>query len=161
MSLITVVRWIHVIAAAAWLGEVVAVVFILVPAALKLTGSDRSAFISRVFPRVFRLATVLAVTTLVAGASLNFLVTRWRDLDLYIGTQRGAAIVLGGLLGLLLASFHFIAEGRLEPKVQALMDAGDDGTLGRLSRFLTLVPRIGLVIILAIFLLMMIGARGL
>jgi len=160
MALVTVVRWIHVIAAAAWLGEVLVVVFVLAPAAMKLSRSERPAFISRLFPGVFRLATVLAVTTLIAGAWLNYLITRWQHLDFYIASQRGAAIVLGGILGLLLAVFHFVVESRLEPKVQSLIDARDDGTLDRLSRFLALVPRIGLVVLVAVFLLMMIGSRG-
>jgi uncharacterized membrane protein len=160
MALIMIVRWIHVIAAAAWLGEVVAVVFVLAPASARLTGTDRAAFISRVFPLVFRLASALAVITLLAGAALNFLLTRWQNLGSYAATLRGGAIILGGSLGLLLAVFHFVVEARLESRVQSLLGAGDETAVNRVTRFLTLVPRVGLAVLLAVFILMMIGARG-
>jgi uncharacterized membrane protein len=160
MSLFTVVRWIHVLSAAAWLGEVVTVAFVLVPAAIRLTGGDRAAFISRVFPGVFRLASVLAAMTLAAGAWLNYLITGWRNLDAYFGSMGGRAILAGAFLGLALGLFHFIVESRLEPKASSLLASADEKTLEQISRFLTLVPRVGLGILLVILVLMMVGARG-
>jgi uncharacterized membrane protein len=160
MALLTVVRWLHALAAAAWLGEVVTVVFVLVPIALKLKDNDRSRYLSKVFPRVFRLASVLAVVTLAAGLWLNYLTTGWRELGAYLSSTRGAAIALGGFLGLLLSLFHFVVESRVEPRLLALGQSGPDGDEGRLLRFLTVVPRIGLGIILTIFVLMMVGSRG-
>ena len=160
MAPITIARWLHVVFAAAWLGEVVTVVFALVPIALHLQGSQRSQFLANVFPRIFRVATVLAVGTLGAGVWLNYLTTGWRDLPAYLASGRGAAIVVGGLLGLLLTLFHFVVEGRLEPRLLALSESEPDSGEGKMLRFLTLVPRIGLVILATIFVLMMIGARG-
>jgi uncharacterized membrane protein len=160
MSPFTVVRWIHILSAAAWLGEVVTVVFVLVPVAAKLSGPDRAAFISRVFPRVFRLATALAITTLAAGAWLNYLLTGWRNLDAYFGSMGGRAILVGGLLGVGLALFHFTVERRLEPRASSLLATADEETLGRLSQFLRLVPRVGLGVLLVVLILMMVGARG-
>ena len=161
MTLFTFVRWLHILAAAAWLGEVVTVVFVLVPTALRLRGTERADFISRTFPRVFQLATVLSVLTLAAGAWLNYLITGWRDLGAYFSSVRGTALLLGGLLGLLLALFHFAVEGRLEPRLRSFTGSTDNAALNKMLRFLTLVPRIGLAVIVAIFLLMMIGSRGL
>jgi uncharacterized membrane protein len=161
MAPITIARWLHVLAAAAWLGEVVTVVFVLAPIALRLKGNDRTRFISKVFPRVFQVATVLALLTLAAGAWLNYLMTGWRDLPAYIASSRGAPILAGGILGLLLALFHFVVEGRLEPRLRQLPESDSDPQAARLLRFLTVVPRIGLAVIVLIFLLMMIGSRGL
>jgi uncharacterized membrane protein len=158
--LFVIVRWIHILAAAAWLGEVATVVFVLVPAACALRGAERAGYIARVFPRVFRLATALAIATLIAGVWLNYLMTGWRQLDLFLTSPRGLPIALGGLLGLLLAGFHFGVEARLEAKVEAISDSADEAMLERVSRFLTIVPRVGLIVLVAVFLLMMIGARG-
>jgi uncharacterized membrane protein len=160
MDLLTIVRWLHVISGAAWLGEVVTVVFVLVPIARRLQGNQRASFIARVFPGVFRTATVLAILTLAAGAWLNYLITGWQHLGVFLTSVRGVAILVGGLLGLLLALFHFIVEGRMESEVQALDGPEDVGALRQVSRFLTFVPRLGLAILLVIFILMMIGARG-
>jgi putative copper export protein len=160
MAPITIARWLHVLTAAAWLGEVVTVVFVLAPIALRLNGPDRTRFISKVFPRVFQVATVLAIVTLAAGAWLNYLITGWRDLSAYFSSNRGVAILIGGFLGLLLALFHFVVEGRLEPRLRSLSESTDDAQGSRLMRFLTIVPRIGLAVIIMIFLFMMIGSRG-
>lgn len=160
MSVVAFVRWLHVLAAAAWLGEVVTVVFVIVPIALRLEGPERSRYLSTAFPRVFRLASVLAIVTLAAGAWLNFLLTGWRDLAVYLSTPRGLAILAGGLLGLLLGLFHFVVEGRLEPRLRRLGETGDDTRAGKVLRFLRIAPRAGLIVLVATFLLMMIGSRG-
>ena len=160
MSPINLARWLHILAGAAWLGEVVTVVFVLVPAALKLEGEARADYIAETFPRVFRIASVLAVITLAAGAWLNYLLTGWQNLDAFFISRRGLAILIGGALGLALTLFHFFMEGRLEPKVRALAEREDDDDLQRISAFLRWVPRAGLVVLIAIFLLMMVGARG-
>lgn len=160
MNPLTLARWLHILAAGAWLGEVVTVVFVLVPAAMRLRGKARAAYLAETFPRVFRLASALAVLTLGAGAWLNYLMTGWRDLDTFFLSSRGLPIAAGGALGLLLAAFHFIVEGRLEARVQSLNERLDEDRLGAYSVFLKRVPAVGLVVMLAIFLLMMIGARG-
>ena len=160
MTAINLARWIHILAGAAWLGEVVTVVFVLVPAALKLQGAARASYIAETFPRVFRLASVLALVTLAAGAWLNYLMTGWQNLDAFISSRRGLAILAGGLLGLGLALFHFFMEGRLEPKVRGVAEEANEAELERISAFLRWVPRTGLAVLIAIFVLMMLGARG-
>lgn len=160
MSAVILARWIHILAAAAWLGEVVAVVFVMVPAALRLEGEERARYLAETFPRIFRLASILALITLAAGAWLNYLMTGWKDLGVYLGSLRGRAILVGGALGLGLALFHFIVESRLEPTVESLATSADKANLSRVSTFLRRVPRLGLALMVAIFVLMMIGARG-
>lgn len=158
-SLYTVVRWIHVLAGAAWLGEVVIVVFVLIPALVSLQPGKRPEFVSNIFPRVFRLASVLAGTTLAAGLTLNYLLTGWRNLGPYFASTRGAAILIGGLLGALLAGFHFFVEARIEGRVVQLVE-GMQAEQDRIERFLQVIPRVGLLILLVVFILMMVGARG-
>ncbi len=152
-------RWIHILAGAAWLGEVAAVVFVLVPAVRRLPAADRPAFMTAVFPRVFRLASVLAFTALAAGAVLNYLLTGWRDLGAYFATPHGQLIALGGGLGLALGLFHFTAERKLEPAVGELAARNSRG-VERILKVLTIVPRIGLVVLVIVFVSMMLAARG-
>lgn len=44
------VRWIHVLAASAWFGEVVAIHFILIPSLSSYEGEERKSFLNTVFP---------------------------------------------------------------------------------------------------------------
>jgi hypothetical protein len=135
------------------------VVFVLIPIALQLDLEARKRFIAAVFPHIFRLASVLAAITLSAGAALNYGMTGWRNLDVYLGTRWEIAIFSGGLLGLLLAGFHFFVEARIEGRVAALAEGSDQETEA-LARLLRIIPRLGLGVIVVIFVLMMIGARG-
>lgn len=101
---------------------------------------------------------VLAAVTLAVGAWLNYRWTGWRDLDPYLRSVRGQAFLAGGLLGLLLAAFHFVVEGGLETKVRSLVGEREEELVG-VSPFLPWL-RAGLAALLAVFILMMIGARG-
>jgi hypothetical protein len=150
-------RWAHILAGAAWLGEVAVVVFILVPSVVSTPSARRPEFMANIFPRVFRLASVLALITLVAGAGLNYQLTGWQNLGVYFASSRGTFIAIGGGLGLLLGLFHFIAERRLEPGVTHLTSPSETK---RILGFLTFVPRVGLGILFVVFLCMMIAARG-
>lgn len=152
-------RWIHILAGAAWLGEVAAVVFILVPAVHRLPAADRVGFMTAVFPRVFKFASVLAFTALAAGAVLNYLLTGWRDLGAYLATTHGQLIALGGGLGLALGVFHFTAERKLEPAVGGLA-AGGKQEVERILKVLTIMPRVGLAVLVVVFVSMMLAARG-
>jgi len=65
-------RWIHVLAAAAWFGEVVAINFILIPSLSAFEGEERKNFLNTVFPRVFRMASILSATAAVSGGLLLY-----------------------------------------------------------------------------------------
>lgn len=160
MNLLTVIRWVHVLTAAAWLGEVVAINFVLVPALVSLPIDRRGAFIRRLFPRLFRLASLLAFSTLASGLLMSYLLTGWRNLGELIKTPWGATILAGGVIGFLLATFHFVVESRLKPAVEQLNEASSEADLNRVTRFLQIVPRAGLVVITVAFLLMMMAARS-
>jgi hypothetical protein len=91
---------------------------------------------------------------------MSYLATGWRDLDLIIRTRWGIGILIGGFLGLLLATFHVVVESRLKPIALSLDEAPDDEELERVMRFLKIAPRAGLLVIVTAFILMMIAARG-
>lgn len=159
-DLYTIVRWVHVLAGAAWFGEVIMVTFVMVPVIGRLEPANRAAYISAVFPTVFRLASVFAGVALVAGLLLNYMLTGWQNLGAYFSSTRGAAILVGGVLGALLAGFHFLVEGRIEGRVIQLAQMGNGQDQARIEKMLRVIPRVGLVVMLAIFVLMMVGARG-
>lgn len=156
MSMVVLLRWIHLLSGAAWLGEVVTINFVLVPALLKMNRTYQIAFIRQVFPRIFRLASVLSLSTILSGAASSYLITGWRDLGTWLETRWGQGILIGGLLGLALTLFHFLAERRLEPTASQMKDADLDKVL----TVLKVVPRAGLVLIVFIILLMMYATRG-
>jgi uncharacterized membrane protein len=157
---LAVVRWIHILAGAAWLGEVMTINFVLIPIVTRPALHERRRFIKTVFPLVFRLASILALTTIVAGAVLNYQITGWKNLDEYFSSARGLAIIVGGLLGLLLTIFHFTLERRLEPLIEALDGESEVDDVQKVVGWLRIIPRFGLGVILLIFILMMYGARG-
>lgn len=163
MTLTNILRWIHILAGAAWLGEVVVVNFVLVPAVARLVPDQRGWFLAAIFPRVFRLASVLSLTTVVAGAALNLSLSGWQ-LDVAVArltaSRWGWNIVIGGLLGLGLTLFHHTAERRLEPFVVAAHARSDSDAFAILLPRLRLIPRAGLAVLVLIFLLMMFAARG-
>ena len=160
-SWIPIVRWIHILSAAAWFGEVVTIVFVLLPIILRTQIEEQVRLLKRIFPRLFRAASFLSFSTIVAGVTLNYLLTGWRRMDAYLTSPRGFSIILGGILGLLLTIFHFFVENRLDARLERLHTIPDHADLEPITRFLRLVPRIGLLVMLIIFLLMMFGARGL
>lgn len=152
-------RWIHILAGSAWLGEVVAVVFILIPVLLRVDQQRRGWFLATIFPRVFRLASVLSLTAVIAGAGLYLASNDWGiDPDRLFNTSWGISILLGGTLGLALTVFHFVAEGRLEPIV-AQAESGEIDE-ERLVGFLRVVPRVGLGVLVVVFGAMMYASRG-
>lgn len=159
-TLMNVFRWLHVGAGGAWLGEVVVVVFILVPIVTRATPDRRGWFLATVFPRVFRLASVLSATAVLAGGLLWLASNDWHlNLGSLVSERRGLSILIGGTLGLGLTLFHFIAESKLEPMaIRVGSGEADDDTL---VRRLTIIPRVGLGILVVVFGAMMYAARGL
>ncbi len=163
MAITNLLLWIHLLAGTAWLGEVVVVNFVLVPVLARLEPAKRGWFLSAIFPRIFRLASVLSLTTVLAGASFNLSLSDWQvdvAASRLISSRWGWSILVGGLLGLGLVLFHFVAEHRLEPHVVASDDDLDDTAFALVLRRLKIIPRAGLGVLLLIVFLMMFAARG-
>jgi hypothetical protein len=95
-----------------------------------------------------------------AGAALNLSMNGWQ-IDTAIvrltSSRWGWSILIGGLLGLGLTLFHFVAEHRLEPHVLAAREDPDSEAFTLILRRLRIIPRAGL----GVLLLMMVTARGL
>jgi hypothetical protein len=106
------------------------------------------------------MASFLSLTAVTAGLTMSYLITGWRDLDVLIVSRWGSTILIGGLLGLGLMLFHFIIERRLDSLVDSLGDRASEAQVERISRYLHIIPRAGVVILIFIFLLMMVAARG-
>lgn len=159
MNWTAVIRWIHIGTGAAWLGEVVAVNFVLVPILLRSSRERQRWMLATIFPRIFHLASWLAVPAVLFGALLNLSMTDWRiDWELLFTTRWGLSIVIGGTLGLLLTLFHFVVESRLEGVVTDT--EATDHALDRVMGRLAVIPRVGLVVLVIVFGSMMYAARG-
>lgn len=153
MEVVPVLRWIHALAGAAWFGEVVAVVFVLVPVLTRAEPERQRWILATVFPKVFRLASVLIATVLLAGLLLNLAMVGWRvDWDQLTGTPWGRSILIGGLLGGALGMFHFVAERKLEPMV-----TDEDVDLDRVIRRVRVIPIVGLSILVVVISLMVLA----
>jgi len=152
-------RWVHLLSASAWFGEVLVINFVLIPALSGRVGQARREFLATVFPKVFRLASVLSATTALTGAALLCLYTRgnWRMLT---EGRFGHFILVGGALGLVLTLFHFFMENKLARRVGIGRPDTPDQALADVHVKLKVVPRIGLAVITTIYFLMMVAARG-
>ena len=153
-------RWIHILSGAAWFGEVLLIVFVLVPSVTRLEAPTRASYVGTVFPRVFRVASMSVALVLLSGLGLNYALTGWRDIGAYIQSTPGLLVTVGGVLGLLLGLFHFVIEARIEKRVLKLVDQVEGPELEKLMRYLRIIPRVGLGILVLVFLSMMIAARG-
>lgn len=159
VSLSRIFRWIHLGAAGAWLGEVIVVVFVLVPILVRATGERRGWFLATVFPRIFRLASVLSLTVLIAGAGLWLTMNNWQlNLERMFTERWGIAIFVGGVFGTALTAFHFVAESKLEPLALAAGSGEIDDDV--IVRRLRIIPRVGLAVLVIAFGSMMYAARG-
>jgi uncharacterized membrane protein len=154
-----IIRAIHVLSGSLWIGEVVVINFILIPVLSKYRGETKKQFLISVFPRIFNLASVLSATASITGVYLIYYVTQGNLSRLTQG-RWGISILIGGCLGILLTLFHFFMENRLARKI-GLGKQGDHEKLEDVHLKLKIIPRLGLIVILSIFLLMINASHGL
>lgn len=157
MSWLVLLRYVHVLAAAAWLGEVVVINFVLLPALDRGQPGFRASMATKVMPRFFRLASILSVTTVLTGAGLAWQMSGG-SLTPFLTTTWGRAIAVGGTLGALVTLFHLVVERRIGRKTNP--DAGDRAASTEERGPHRIVPRIGLVVVSLSFLLMMYAVRS-
>jgi uncharacterized membrane protein len=160
MNWLHLIRWFHILAGAAWLGEVVMINVVLVPTLSRLEPAVRGRVMAVALPRVFRLASVLSAVTVLTGFLL-FVRMTGGQLEVLVASRWGRSILVGGALGLALTLFHFVAERRFEPALAGVRgNPGGDETELVLQR-MRVIPRVGLGVLLITFVLMMYAARGL
>jgi uncharacterized membrane protein len=155
-SFFPILRIFHVVAALGWVGEVIVINFVLLPSAASLVGPHRQAFMTQVFPRIFRLASVFSATAVITGAVLILRMTGGNPLIL-ADSRAGKALLAGATLGTLLTFFHFFMERRVAP---AFCTGAPENALAEVHAKLKILPRIGLGILLTTTFLMMYGVRG-
>jgi uncharacterized membrane protein len=154
-----VARWIHVIAATAWFGEVVTINFVLVPAVARLPREQAPKILFQIFPRIFKLASWLSATAVITGialASARYL----PNPQILWSTGPGLLFSFGATIGILLAAFHFLLEPRLDGMICTAMECEDIDLSDRVMHLLKIIPRVGLVVITTTLWTMMVGARG-
>lgn len=137
------------LAGAAWIGEVVTLNFIIVPSLLCMPEKEKASFLSRFFPRFFRMASVLALTSILMGGTALFTSVPVHTVAAYLYGGQGLLLSLGITLILVLSAFHFVVESRLRPLALSLQDNPEPRKIRFLTRFLSVVPRIGIFIITA------------
>jgi uncharacterized membrane protein len=153
-----VIRAIHEIAGSLWLGEVVVINFILIPVISKYEGKIRKQVLVSIFPKIFILASILSATVVITGLVMVYYLTNG-TFNVFILGKWGISILIGGSLGILLTLFHFFMENRLAKKI-GLGKQGDDEKLAEVHLRLKIVPRLGLIVLLTIFLLMINASHG-
>ncbi|WKZ74564.1 MAG: DUF4149 domain-containing protein [Vicingaceae bacterium] len=153
------IRYLHVLSAAIWLGEVVVINFIMIPILTKYDKEGKSEILVNIFPKLFKMASILSAITVITGAILLWFYTKY-NFDILLSSRWGLSILIGGLLGLLLTLFHFFLENKLLklllPKEANDIEKNHTLVYSRLK----IIPRIGLVVITSIFFLMMFAERG-
>lgn len=131
----------------------IVIVFVLVPTVTRAAPDRQRWLLANIFPRMFRLASVLIATVLIAGLLLNLAMSGWAvDWEMLTTTRWGRSILIGGILGGALGIFHFVAERKLEPMVTD--EAAD---LDVVIRRLKLVPTVGLTILVVVISLMVLA----
>lgn len=154
------VRFVHVVSGLGWLGEVLTVNFVLLPALMRVAPAMRGTILVTVFPLVFRLATILAGTAIVSGAVVYWIMSDG-DLTKLVDTTWGQRILVGGLLAGPLFLFHLLQESRMEGSLARRLALIEDDPVAsdRVLRHLRVIPRVGLAILVASVLFMSAAAR--
>ena len=141
-------------ALAAWIGEAAVLNFIILPGIKALDEEGRAAFISRYLPRFFHMATVLALTAVLSGLAARALGSFSLEVSIPVLSGGSPAVIIALILIAALTCFHLAAQARMRPVAKSLSVSPNSEKLRSLTRFLSIVPRIGLGVIVAAFVLL-------
>lgn len=157
-----IVRYLHIVAGVGWLGEVMVINLVLVPALKSAKATERIALLEIVFPRLFRLASVLGGLAVVTGAVLLAWYTQLQP-HLLLASRWGWFVATGGLLAFLLYLFHLFQESKMEHTLMSnlvvAIQAGDSQAMATMLRRLAILPRAGMAALLVAVLLMVAAAH--
>lgn len=159
---LTILRFIHEFAGIAWYGEVFFIAFILIPTLGKLPADSKGPLMVRVFPRIFNVATVSSSVTIGAGILVALLYSNF-DLGVFVSSAWGFAILLGGLMGLFMYLLHLtveVIELRVLGRVDLDTERGFPAELRTLEKRVSLLPRVGFVILTAALVMMIYASHG-
>ena len=143
------------VALALWCGEIVVLNFIIIPAIHVMDEQEKAAFTGRYLPRFVNIATILALTIVFSGLGAWLAATF--GLQTPSGIWGSPLLQIAAILIAMLASFHLVAQSILRRITKSfLSDSLHKKKLQFITRFLGTVPRIGLVVIISSFVLIMI-----
>ena len=150
MSFFGIIRNLHVLSAAIWLGMVVVMNFGLMPSiSKKLTQTDVE-ILKPIFKKGTNLVSISAFLTFVSGGIILWIQTKFHFVEMLKST-RGMLIFSAGGMG-------FVGESKLEKYLKSRLPNKDELLVG--YKGIEFIPRIGLVIITTIFITMLIAVRG-
>ncbi len=163
VELFSLLRWVHELAAITWFGEVFVVTHIIVPTLSRLPESPKGLLMLKLYPRVFRMATLSSATTIVSGAGTALLQSNF-NLAYFIETFPGQLILVGGSIGLFMFFLHTTVE-RVEMRALSRTKIGAQGNLPDelrvLDRRLQILPRVGFTLLTIVLILMIYTSHGL
>ncbi|QED29033.1 hypothetical protein FRD01_17665 [Microvenator marinus] len=150
-------RWIHIMSGALWFGLVFFINVVILPA-LKKNPKD-PVILDELFPRIFRLASIVSATVVVSGTLMLHGMVDGDWTRLLSSGRWGHALLLGGGLAWGITIFHFVVESILAKRM-GFDSSADPQAMAKFHVVIQKVPRVAMVVLSAIFLLMMIAARG-
>ncbi len=157
MSLFGIIRNIHVLSASIWLGMVVVMNYGLMPSvAKKITQLDVD-ILKPIFKNVTNLVSLSAASTFITGGIIIWIQTEFYFLGM-LNSTRGTLILIAGSVGFLVTIFHFFAETKVENYLRSRSHNNDELLVG--YKGIEFIPKIGLVVVSAIFITMLIAVRG-
>ncbi len=159
-SVVIPLRWLHILTAAAWFGEVVVINLVLIPALKRAAIIERDFVLLGVFPGIFRLASVLSAVVVSSGTLLTYALLDGQWSRLLTSGVWGHSILLGGTLAWSITFFHFFVEGWVSKRL-GYDETKTPGALAQMHVAVSTIPRLAMLLLSLIFILMMIAARGL
>lgn len=146
----------------AWWGEVFYINFILTPMLPKLELQVKERVMLEIYPRMFRMATILSSLTIAFGILTALFLAKF-NVDLFTTSTWGLLISIGGSLGLFMFLLHMTVE-RVELKVLKYVEPGNKQELPQelmlLEKRVMWLPRIGFVILTSIIVVMVYATQG-
>ena len=157
MSFFIIIRNIHLLSAATWLGMVIVMNFGLMPSVSKKLSQVDVDILKPIFKNVTHLVSISAFFTFISGGIILWIQTKFNVAEMFEST-RGVLIFIAGSVGFIITIFHFFAESKVERYLRSRLPNKDELLVG--YKGIEFIPRIGLIIVAAIFITMLIAVRG-
>ena len=157
MSFFIIIRNIHLLSASIWLGMVVVMNFGLMPSVKNKLSQVDVDMLKPIFKSVKRLISISAFFTFVTGGVLLWMQTKFNVFDM-IESTRGTLILIAESIGFIITIFHFFVEDKVEEILRRRLTDKDELLVG--YKGIEFIPRIGLVVVAAIFIIMLISVKG-
>ncbi len=156
MSLFAILRNLHVLSAAVWLGMVVVMNFGLMPFVAKKLTQNEVNTLKPIFGKVKKIISISALVTFLTGGGVLSIQTKFNVVNMLEST-RGTLIFIAGSIGFIITIFHFFVEDKVEDFLRSKLPK-DELLVG--YKGMAFIPVVGLIIVSGIFITMLIAVRG-